>query len=232
VTTTVANPLVVALDTVDLGELAGLAALLGPAVGALKVGLQAFLAHGPRAVEVALEHGPVFLDVKLHDIPNTVAGAAAAAADLGVSLLTVHASGGPAMLRAAVEAAPGVTVLAVSVLTSMSEADLAAVGQPHAADQVVRLARLAREAGAGGLVCAPTDVAAVRAALGAGLLLVTPGVRPGGEVEGDDQARTSTPSEAVANGADLVVVGRPVTRAADPLAAAGAILADLEGVRR
>lgn len=217
------NPLAVALDTADLDELERLATLLGPHVGVLKVGLQAFAAHGPRAVELAREHAPVFLDVKLHDIPNTVAGAAAAAAGLGVSLLTVHASGGPAMVRAAVEAAPGVTVLAVTVLTSLDGDDLAAVGQAGAADQVPRLALLARGAGAGGIVCAPPDARAVRSAVGPDAVLVTPGVRPAA-VHGDDQARTATPAEALAAGADLLVVGRPVTRAGDPLAAVRAIL--------
>ena len=220
------NPLVVALDTADGRQLAAWAAALGPHVGGLKVGLEAFAAHGPAVVRAAVEHGPVFLDLKLHDIPATVAGAARAVAGLGVSLLTVHASGGAAMVRAAVQAVPDVTVLAVTVLTSLDAAALAAAGQPPVAEQVPRLARLAVDAGAGGIVCAPTDVAVVRAAVGAGPLLVVPGIRPAGSAV-DDQARVATPAEAVAAGADLLVVGRPITRATDPAAAARALLANL-----
>jgi orotidine-5'-phosphate decarboxylase len=220
------NPLIVALDTPDLDALGHLAALLGPEVGHLKVGLEAFAAHGPAAVRAVADHGRVFCDLKLHDIPNTVAGAAAAAAQHGIALLTVHAGGGPAMVRAAVEAAPEVTILAVTVLTSLDDEALRAVGQPPAAEQVPRLAAMAAEAGAGGIVCAPTDVAAVRAAVGPDVALVTPGVRPAGAAR-DDQARVATPAEALRAGADHLVVGRPITGADDPVAAARAILEDL-----
>jgi orotidine-5'-phosphate decarboxylase len=222
----VPNPLIVALDTADFERLSGLAAAVGPHVGLLKVGLEAFAAHGPAAVRAAGQHAPVFLDLKLHDIPTTVAGAAAAAARLGVAMLTVHASGGEAMLRAAVDAAAGLTVLAVTVLTSLSDADLAAVGQPPAGEQVPRLAALAVATGAGGLVCAPPDLAGVRAAVGRGATVVTPGVRPAG-ASADDQARVATPGAALAAGADYVVVGRPVTAAADPAAAAAALHREL-----
>lgn len=221
-----ANPLIVALDTADLGRLAELAVRLGPHVGHLKVGLEAFAAHGPAAVAAAAANGRVFLDLKLHDIPNTVAGAAAAAAASGAAMLTVHAGGGRAMIRAAVEAAPETTILAVTVLTSLSDEALAEVGQPPAAEQVPRLAALAAEAGAGGIVCAPTDVAAVRAAVGPDLAVITPGVRPAGAAL-DDQARVATPAEALAAGASHLVIGRPITRAADPVAAAAEILASL-----
>lgn len=223
---TAPNPLIAALDTADLGRLEWLASAFGPHVGHLKVGLEAFVAHGPAAVTAALRHAPVFCDLKLHDIPNTVAGAAAAVARLGVALLTVHTSGGPAMIAAAAKAAPDVVVLGVTVLTSLDDAALAAVGQPPVAEQVPRLAALALDAGARGVVCAPTDVAAVRAAVGPDALLVVPGIRPHGVDQGD-QARIATPRAAMKAGADLLVVGRPLTASPDPAAAAQAILAEL-----
>lgn len=218
--------LIAALDTADLDELTALAAALGGEADLLKVGLEAFAAHGPAAVAAAAEHAPVFLDLKLHDIPTTVAGAARAAAAHGAAMLTVHASGGPAMIAAAVEAAPGATVLAVSVLTSLDDAALSAVGQPPAAEQVPRLAALAVEAGAGGLVCSAAEVAAVRARLGAGPAVVVPGIRPAG-AGADDQARTATPEAAAAAGASHLVLGRALSRAADPAAAAREIRASL-----
>jgi orotidine-5'-phosphate decarboxylase len=218
--------LVVALDTPDTERLRSLAAAVGPHVSHLKVGLEAFAALGPAAVE-AVRGVPVFLDLKLHDIPNTVRGAAGAVSRLGVDLLTVHASGGPEMIEAAVRAAPDTRILAVTVLTSLDEEALAAVGQPPVDEQVPRLARLAVEAGAAGIVCAPTDVAAVRQAVGASPLLVTPGIRPSGGELGD-QARVSTPAAAVEAGADLLVVGRPVTEAADAAAAARRIAEEAE----
>jgi orotidine-5'-phosphate decarboxylase len=198
---------------------------VAPEVGLLKVGLELFAAEGPTAVRAAAALGrPVFLDLKLHDIPNTVEGAARSAAACGASLLTVHASGGAAMVRAAVRGAgPGVRVLAVTVLTSLDDAALASVGLAGPAEAaVVRLARLAVAAGAGGLVCSPHEVAAVRAAVGPGPLLVVPGVRPPGASR-DDQARVATPAEAVRAGADVVVVGRPLREGPDPAAAARAI---------
>jgi orotidine-5'-phosphate decarboxylase len=221
------NPVIVALDTAELDQLAAMAAGIGPHVGMLKVGLQAYVANGPAAVRAASAHAPVFLDLKLHDIPSTVAGAAAAAEELpGVHLLTVHAAGGTDMIAAAATAAPSVRILAVTVLTSLDDAALERVGQPPAADQVPRLAVVAVEAGAAGVVCAPTDVAAVRAVLGDEPLVVTPGVRPAGAAVGD-QARVATPPEALAAGADYVVVGRPVTGAEDPARAAAALAAEL-----
>lgn len=225
------NPLIVALDTADLDRLSDLAAAVGPSVGHLKVGLQAFGAHGPAAVRAASAHAPVFCDLKLHDIPTTVAGAAAAVAELGVVMLTVHASGGPDMVAAAVAAAPRVRVLAVTVLTSLDDRALERVGQPAADRQVRRLARLAVDAGAGGLVCAPTDVAAVRGTVGPDVALVVPGVRPPGAAT-DDQARVATPVAALRAGADHLVVGRPVTAADDPAAAARAVAVELRGAAR
>jgi orotidine-5'-phosphate decarboxylase len=224
------SPLIVALDTDDLARLDLLAAAVAPHAGLVKVGLQAYVAHGAEAVRRAAAHAPVFCDLKLHDIPNTVAGAAAAAEALGVAMLTVHASGGPQMIAAAAKAAPTTTILAVTVLTSLDDADLAAVGQPAAAEQVPRLAALAAEAGAGGIVCAPTDVAAVRAVVGADLAIVTPGIRPAGAPGGgDDQARVATAAAAMRAGATHVVVGRPITTAVDPAAAAAALAAEARG---
>jgi orotidine-5'-phosphate decarboxylase len=202
---------------------------VAPDVGLLKVGLELFAAEGPSAVRSAAALGrPVFLDLKLHDIPNTVEGAARSAAASGASLLTVHASGGADMVRAAVRGAgPRVRVLGVTVLTSLDEAALASVGLAGPAEAaVVRLARLAVAAGAGGIVCSPHEVAAVRAAVGAGPLLVVPGVRPPGAARGD-QARVATPAEAVRAGADVVVIGRPLREGGDPAAAARAIAAAL-----
>lgn len=225
-----ADPLVVALDTADLDRLAWLAATVGPHVGCLKVGLEAYTAHGPAAVTTAAAHAPVFLDVKLHDIPATAGAAAGAAARLGVRLLTVHAAGGPAMVGAAADGAGSDTgVLAVTVLTSMDDAALAAVGQPPAAEQVPRLAQLAVSAGAAGVVCAPGAVAAVRAAVGDEPLVVTPGVRPAG-ADRQDHAGASTPAAALDAGADAVVVGRPVTEADRPDAAARQVRAEMEAI--
>jgi orotidine-5'-phosphate decarboxylase len=220
--------IVVALDVATLDEARDLAAALAGEVGWLKVGLELFAAHGPDAVRAVIDHAPVFLDLKLHDIPTTVERAAARVADLGVGLLTVHASGGPTMLEAAVRGlGDGGEVLAVTVLTSMSDGDLDAVGQPPASVQVPALAVAAVEAGAPGLVCAPPDLPAVREAVGPSVRLVTPGVRPAG-ASSDDQARVATPTAAVGDGADLLVIGRPITRADDPVAAARAIAADLD----
>lgn len=220
------NPLIVALDTADEDRLGELAAALGPLVGHLKIGLEAYTALGVGAVTTVARHSRVFLDLKLHDIPNTVAGAAAAAGSPGVDLLTVHSSGGPAMIAAAVKAAPDIRILAVTVLTSMDDETLARVGQPPVGEQVPRLARLAVEAGAAGVVCAPPDVATVRAAVGSDPLVVTPGVRPAGSHVGD-QVRVATPAQALAAGADHIVVGRPVTAAPDPAAAVRSLIEEL-----
>jgi orotidine-5'-phosphate decarboxylase len=202
---------------------------IAPHVGVLKVGLELFAAEGPAAVRAAAALGrPVFLDLKLHDIPNTVEGAIRSAAGTGAALVTVHASGGPEMVRAAVRGAGArVRVLAVTVLTSLDADALDAIGlDGPAEDAVVRLARLAIGAGAGGIVCSPQEAAAVRAAVGSGPLLVVPGVRPAGTGRGD-QARVATPAEAVRAGADLIVVGRPLRDASDPAAAARDIAASL-----
>ena len=218
-----------ALDFTSWADAEGFARAVAPEVGLLKVGLEMFAAEGPSAVRAAAALGrPVFLDLKLHDIPNTVEGAARSAARSGASLLTVHAGGGAEMVAAAVRGAgPAVRVLAVTVLTSLDGAALTAIGlagPPEAA--VVRLARLAVGAGAHGLVCSPLEVAAVRAAVGPRPLLVVPGIRPAGSARGD-QVRIATPPEAVRAGADVLVMGRPLREAPDPAAAARAIAATL-----
>jgi orotidine-5'-phosphate decarboxylase len=220
-------PVAIALDAPDPATAARWAAAVAPHVQVLKVGLELFCAAGPQIVEQVRSGREVFLDLKLHDIPNTVAGAARAVAPLRPRFLTVHAAGGADMVRAAVEAAPDVTITAITVLTSLDDADLAAVGLAGPSlDAVRRLAVLAVDAGAGALVCSPREVAAVRAEVGPDVVLITPGVRPAGAAAGD-QARVATPQQALADGADLLVVGRPVTGAADPGAAAAALAASL-----
>jgi orotidine-5'-phosphate decarboxylase len=219
------NPICAALDFPSWREAEAFARAVTPDVGMFKVGFELFAAEGPSAVRAAAGLGrPVFLDLKLHDIPNTVEGAARSAARSGASLLTVHASGGAEMVRAAVRGAgKDVAVLAVTVLTSLDAAALEEIGlsgSPSAA--AVRLATLAVSAGAGGIVCSPQEVADVRAAVGGEPLLVVPGVRPAGAARGD-QARVATPEEAVRAGADVIVLGRPLREAPDPAAAARAI---------
>ena len=220
--------LAVALDTPDRDTFRRWVRLFGPRVGVLKVGLEAFVRWGPPAVEEAAEHGAaVFLDLKLHDIPNTVAGAVAAARRLGVRYLTVHAGGGPAMLAAAVEAAEGeVGLLAVTVLTHLDAGELAALDLPGEAEaRVVRWAALGAAAGCAGAVCSPRELATLRPRHPRPFTLVTPGIRPA-SLAGparDDQRRTATPAAAFAAGADLLVIGRPLTAAADPLAALAAL---------
>jgi len=226
----VTAPVAVALDAPDAATAVRWATQVAPSVSTVKVGLELFCQAGPQVVEQVRAAAPgldVFLDLKLHDIPNTVAGAARSVAALRPRYLTVHAAGGADMVRAAVEACPGTTVTAVTVLTSLSEDVLAQVGLAGPAlDAARRLAVLAVAAGAGALVCSPREVAAVRAEVGPGVVLVTPGVRPAGGNLGD-QARVATPQQALADGADLLVVGRPVTRAADVAAAARELAAAL-----
>jgi orotidine-5'-phosphate decarboxylase len=221
--------LCVALDAPDLATAEGWARAVAPHAGLLKVGLELFTAEGGAAVRRIAQHGPVFLDLKLHDIPNTVAGAVRALAQLRPAWLTIHAAGGAAMVAAAREAAEKaggadrMRILAVTVLTSLDAAALSETGVAGGpVQQVLRLGRLAIAAGADGLVCSPREVAPLRDALGDGPALVVPGVRPAGSAA-DDQARTATPEEMAAAGADFVVVGRPITKAADPHAAAAAI---------
>lgn len=224
-----------------LAEALALYDRVAPHVGVAKVGLSLFVEHGPRAVEEFLRRGArVFLDLKLHDIPNTVELAASRAAALGVAYLTVHASGGDAMLKAAEQGAragaakaghaPPV-ILGVTVLTSMDDAGLAQTGvQDRAAAQVARLAALAKASGVGGLVCSAREVVDVRGVVGAGMVLCTPGIRPAG-VAANDQSRVETPAAAIKGGADLLVVGRPIYAAPDPVVAAQAIEAEVAAAR-
>lgn len=226
-------PVAVALDAPDLETAARWAALVTPHVSTVKIGLELYLRYGPDAVaSVRGASGvSVFLDLKLHDIPATVAGASRAVARLRPDWLTVHASGGRDVIRAAVEeAAPTTMVAAVTVLTSLSDDALDQVGiAGPVSDAVLRLATLSVEAGARGLVCSPREVTAVRAAVGPDVTLITPGVRPAGSAS-HDQARVATPEEALRAGADLLVIGRPITGAPDPGAAAAAIAASLRRV--
>jgi orotidine-5'-phosphate decarboxylase len=219
----------VAIDTPHRAEFSRWCELFGPRVGVLKVGLEAFVRWGPAAVEEARRSArAVFLDLKLHDIPNTVAGAVAAAAALGVDYLTVHAGGGGAMLRAASDAAGArLRILGVTVLTSLDDAALVDLALPGAVgERVERWTGLARASGCAGVVCSPAETARLRAVAPRPFLLVTPGIRGAGEAAGD-QRRTASPAEALAAGADLLVIGRPLTRAADPLAALATLAADL-----
>jgi orotidine-5'-phosphate decarboxylase len=225
------NPVFVALDTPDLSKAFALASAVKPYVGGYKVGLEFVTANGPDGIRRIVELGmPVFADVKFHDIPNTVAGAAREIAKLGVSIFNIHASGGEAMMRAAREAAPNLKLIAVTVLTSMSDADLEAVGQERPADaQVTRLAKLAKRCGLDGVVCSPREITLVRKACGSDFLIVTPGVRPKG-ADLNDQSRVMTPAEGARAGANILVVGRPITAASDPAAAARAIFEEVAGV--
>jgi orotidine-5'-phosphate decarboxylase len=195
-----------------------------------KVGLQLFAAEGPGAVDKVRAAGgdlDIFLDLKLHDIPATITGAARSLAAVAPAYLTVHAGGGAAMVAAAAEALPDTRIAAVTVLTSLSGYDLDEIGLAGPpVEAVARLARLAVGAGARAIVCSPQEVAAVRAAVGTGITLITPGVRPAG-ADVNDQSRVATPEQALADGADLVVIGRPITGAADPGEAAAAIAASL-----
>jgi orotidine-5'-phosphate decarboxylase len=199
-------------------------------VGMFKIGSQVFTAAGPDFVRELIARGEkVFLDLKFHDIPNTVAGAVSAAAGLGVTLVDVHALGGKDMMEAAVGALPamGIRLLAITILTSHNEHALGAIGlSGSVADSVRRLAALAREAGADGVVASPNEVALVREVCGPDFLIVTPGIRPAGAARGD-QSRIATPAAARAAGADYIVVGRPILEAADPAAAAAAIVREL-----
>jgi orotidine-5'-phosphate decarboxylase len=222
-------PIAVALDTSDAETAARWAAAVTPYVSTVKVGLELFCRQGPDVVAAVrgASGADLFLDLKLHDIPATVAGAARAVGRLKPRYLTVHASGGASMVRAVVEAVPDVLVAGVTVLTSLDESTLGAVGLAGPSqDAVRRLAALAVGAGARALVCSPHEVAMVRAEVGPDIVLITPGVRPAG-ADAQDQARVATPQSALADGADLLVVGRPITGASDPGAAAARIAATL-----
>jgi orotidine-5'-phosphate decarboxylase len=227
-----ADRLIVALDLPSPEAALSLVDQLQDTCRWFKVGMELYYAAGNSIIEQLRRRGyEVFLDLKLHDIPNTVAGGVRSVADVGASLLTVHAGGGEQMMRAAAQAASAPNapkLLAVTVLTSMDAAELTAVGVSDLpAAQVLRLARLARTAGIHGLVCSAQEVAAVREAMGPDALLVVPGIRPAGAGI-NDQSRVATPADAIAHGASMLVVGRPITQAPDPAVAATQILAEIK----
>lgn len=225
--------LIVALDTDSLDDALTLVDAVGDAADWFKVGKQLFTRVGPEAVTALKARGKrVFLDLKFHDIPNTVGQAVRSAAAAGADMTNVHAAGGSAMLAAAATAGAdtGVLTLAVTVLTSLDAAALRELGiEESPATRVVRLARLAHAAGIGGVVCSALEIAAVRDACGLDFALIVPGIRPVGSARGD-QKRVMTPVEAARAGADYIVVGRPITQAEDPASAAGAICKDLQSV--
>jgi orotidine-5'-phosphate decarboxylase len=224
------NPILCAIDTNEIARAEALIAATAGAVGGVKLGLEFFAAHGPAGIRTAAAgQRNVFLDLKLHDIPNTVAGAVKSSLALDPLLLTLHCAGGPAMMRAAAEARGNARtkLLGVTVLTSLDDSDLAATGQNGpAAAQVKRLALLAQASGLDGVVCSPQEVAMLRATCRKDFLLVVPGIRPAGAAA-QDQKRVQTPRDAITAGADYLVIGRPITEAPDPQAAARAILADI-----
>ena len=226
-------PIAVALDAPNLAVLEAWSRAVCPFVSTLKVGLEVFCRDGAAAVSAARSAGAaagegppaIFLDLKLHDIPATVSGAAGAVAHLDPAFLTVHAAGGAEMISAAARALPHTRITAVTVLTSLDDEALASIGMAGPAlDAAVRLAVLATRAGAGAIVCSPREVAAIRSAVAHDVVLITPGVRPAG-ASADDQRRTATPEEALADGADLLVIGRPITGAHDVGAAAAKLSA-------
>ncbi|MEY4901081.1 MAG: hypothetical protein RI895_1503 [Actinomycetota bacterium] len=222
-------PIAVALDAPDLATAKLWAQAVAPHVAVVKVGLEVFLRDGHDAVHVAREASgcDIFLDLKLHDIPATVSGAARSVAALAPKYLTVHASGGPDMIRAAVEALPNTYVTAVTILTSLTQEQLTAMGWNGSAQDIVkRLAAQSVAAGARAIVCSPQEVAAVRAEVGPDPVLITPGVRPAGS-DAADQKRIATPEQALADGANLLVIGRPITGAADIGLAAATIAASI-----
>lgn len=222
-------PIAVAIDAPEIETAARWASSVAPHVSTVKVGLGLYLRYGPEVITTlrGANKVKVFLDLKLHDIPAQVASAARAVARLRPSILTVHATGGGDMIRAAVEAAPDTTIAAVTVLTSLDEAALERLGfRGPAPDAVRRLAALAVESGARALVCSPREAAVLRPEVGPAVTLITPGVRPAG-ADNQDQVRVATPEEAIAAGADLLVIGRPITGSSDPGAAAASIAAAL-----
>ncbi|MGE5518156.1 MAG: orotidine-5'-phosphate decarboxylase [Bacteroidota bacterium] len=231
------SPVYVALDTTDVAQAAALATSLKGLVAGVKLGLEFFSYCGPRGVEAISDLGmPLFLDLKLHDIPNTVAGAMRGVAKLAPRLTTIHASGGFAMMQAAAEAAregaakanrPATKVLAVTVLTSLDQQAMTDVGFAGSVlDEVKRLAEMAQKAGVDGLVCSPHEVSHVRGVVGPGMTLVVPGIRPAWSEVGD-QKRFMTPKDAMKAGADLLVIGRPIISAASPAEAARRVAAEL-----
>lgn len=232
------NPIICAVDTTDIDAASRLAGQLNGHVGALKLGLEYFTAHGADGVrKLSSKKAPIFLDLKFHDIPNTVAGAIRATAGIDSFMMTVHTQGGLAMMKAAVDASMEVAqatgkarpfIIGVTVLTSLDNDDLTMIGAAHAVeDQVRTLADLAMKAGLDGVVCSPKEIRLLREHCGDDFKLVVPGIRPAGS-QTSDQKRTMTPQEAIEQGADYIVIGRPITRSADPAHAARTIAASLK----
>lgn len=228
-----------ALDTVNVAEASSLAKTLAPYTGGIKLGLEFFGANGPQGFnEVAKANENVFLDLKLHDIPSTVAKAIHSLMPLRPNIMTIHTAGGPAMMKAAADAATDAAknvgckrpiIVGVTILTSLDENDLEKVGyQNNVADQVVRLAMLAKESGLDGVVCSPHEISLLKSACGKDFKLVVPGIRPEGSPKGD-QKRVMTPHQAVSLGADYLVIGRPITQADDPVLSAKSIADEIEG---
>ncbi|GHF13212.1 orotidine 5'-phosphate decarboxylase [Kordiimonas sediminis] len=222
-----------ALDTTDTDQAVALARELKGVVGGMKLGLEFYCACGAEGFKKVSEVGmPIFLDLKFHDIPNTVAGAIRSVAPLAPRILTIHTQGGPEMMRRAAETAkeeaakngvPTPWVVGVTILTSLDQSDLQAIGvSDSVGDQVARLASLAAHSGLDGMVCSPKEISLARAVTNPSFKLIVPGIRPAGSAAGD-QKRVMTPQEAVTNGADVLVIGRPITEASDPVAAARAI---------
>jgi orotidine-5'-phosphate decarboxylase len=208
-------PIVLAVDTPDLETAVEWVKATQDSVSVYKLGLEFFLTFGIDGVKAIKDvtDSDIFLDLKLHDIPHTVSGATKAIAHLRPKFLTVHASGGHAMVSAAVEAAPDVHITGVTILTSLSEEDVSAIGyRTNALTSAVGLAQLATQAGAGAIVCSPLEITAIRSAIGAKAIIITPGVRPADTIKSDDQVRTMTPQAAIQAGASLVVIGRPITQ--------------------
>lgn len=228
-----------ALDTIDVQEAGTLAKSLGPHVGGFKLGLEFFGANGPDGFkEVALQNSNIFLDLKLHDIPNTVAKTVHALMPLRPNIMTIHTAGGPGMMKAAAIAATEAAnkvgcdrplIVGVTILTSLDDQDLSAVGyQNNLANQVVQMAKLAKECGLDGVVCSPHEISLIKHACGNEFKLIVPGIRPAGSASGD-QKRVMTPKEATRLGADYLVIGRPIIRADDPVAAAKNIVLEING---
>lgn len=230
---TLQNPIFCALDTTDVGKALAWARAIKAHVGGLKLGMEFFNANGAQGIAKVAEVGlPMFLDLKLHDIPNTVAGGIRALLPLGIAITNVHAAGGSAMMRAAADAAATAgakrpKIIAVTMLTSLDQSDLTATGVAGTpSEHVIRLAKLAKTSGLDGVVCSAHEIEPLRNALGRDFMLIVPGIRPAGAATGD-QKRVMSPREAVKLGADILVIGRPITDAADPAAAARAIRDDL-----
>lgn len=226
------SPIILAVDTDDLEIAKRWVSITNPYIGVFKLGLEFFIKFGQAGVKAvqAETEKPLFLDLKLHDIPNTVSKSALQVADLAPMFLTVHASGGRAMINAAAQSLPATKITAVTVLTSLDSADLKEVGMgKDAQDLAIQLAKLSVSAGAKAIVCSPKEISQIRNAVGDHALIITPGVRPSGTLSSDDQKRTMDPKTAIAEGADYLVIGRPITKAADISHAAKMILQEIKG---